>query len=598
MSLFKGIGWRIFVSFSLLCVSLVLVIGYLGLRSSYDAIYGNAANEIRVLSVTLAQLLQRYLWRAEAALKSLQSHGALVTALAEQGPVTPESEAEVEAFLRARLASFKELSHLSLFNRSGHCVASTDPDWHDVDIKGQPFFTAGLKAFHFAEIFDSSDEGKIQLVSTPVTNGVAVRGVLVGQINLKEIYELMDQKLEVVPDSEAFVLDKRLRFITSGVSGPQDLMESHLASTPLARHLRETFWVGRYSSYDGSEVLGTAYKLPSSDWYVVIERRFDAINDQITRILVIMSAITGVLLIAVVAITYGLTSSITRPVRALVESARQISEGDLSRPLVVPRASPEIAFLAREFDGMRAKIASYQERLLAQLRTSEERRITSERLAAVGALAASLAHEIRNPLNAMSLLIANFEHQKSGEEKSRRIITTMREEIARLDRLVTNVLEYAKPVNLARQRVGLAALCREVAEFYRPSIVEKGLRLEVVAPTAEVVAVTDRDRVKQCVVNLLQNAIEAAPHGTAIEIKISSDAHFGRVTVTDEGAGLTPEASEHVFDLFFTTKETGTGLGLSTVKKIVLAAGGDVTITNRAEHGAQAEIAIPLDLQI
>ena len=107
-------------------------------------------------------------------------------------------------------------SDLAIFNAAGFCIGATDPDWENLRASKESFFTGGLKQYHFGQIYDSPDEGKVQLVSTPISSGGDVLGVLVGELKLSALYDLMDQKLGVGDEAEVFLLDANLRFITPG----------------------------------------------------------------------------------------------------------------------------------------------------------------------------------------------------------------------------------------------------------------------------------------------------------------------------------------------------------------------------------------------
>jgi len=593
----RRIGWRIFLPFAVLFVALSVLFSVIGLQFAEKTIRSNAANELRILSIVLSRQVQRQLSRVEVSLDSMENHGFLVQELRAGEP----NKAAIEDFLQKRLKMLPLFEDLAVFNRAGLCVGATSPTWYELSGRQQPFFINALKnGFNFSDIF-TSNEGKIQLVSTPVTNGTVAKGVLVGQVNMSSIYDLMDQKLGVSESTDAFLVDSALRFITPGKTGIDRLLESHLAA-PLLKHLNnQDFWVDQYKNFSGQEVLGTVLKIPGHRWYVVVERDMAEITRPMSsaKELIVLGSLA--LIFVLMLVTYGMTRSITRPLLLLVEGAQRLAKGDFKSPFAIPKGLDEVAFLAGEFEKMRAQIAAAQEDMLEKLEESERRRLDNERLAAIGTLASTLAHEIRNPLNAMSLLLSRLELGKATAPSREGAIRDLRGEIARLDRLVSDILDYARPLVLNDQTIDLNELISTTLELYKGVFERKQVRYQLDLPKDALVIRGDPDRLKQCLVNLLQNAFEAvAADG---HIKVSGERGPDgavHIYIRDDGPGLPAQPEGRLFDLFFTTKETGTGLGLSTVKKIVDAHGGHISLESRSDgedgttiRGAQAHILLP-----
>ncbi len=586
--LFRKIGTRIFVSFTILLVGLIVLLSVIGLQFAQKTITANAANEVRVLSIVLSNQVQRQLGRIEESMVSMEDQGLLNIEL-KSG--TPDKKA-IEEFLDKRLRMLPLFEDFALYNRQGACVGATSESWYEISAKQKTFFVSGLKAFNFSDIF-TSDEGKIQLVSMPVMSGNKPIGVLVGQVNMSSIYDLMDQKLGVSDTTDAFILDSALRFITPGKTGIDRLLESHLVATPLIRHLKDEFWVDQYKNFNGEDVLGTVVKVPGRQWYIVVERDIEEVRRPINNAKKGIFAASVVLMVLLILTTYFLSRSITKPLLALVEGTQRIAQGSFKEELEIPKGIDEVAFLASEIDKMRARIATFQEQMIERLEVSERKRLENERLAAIGTLASTLAHEIRNPLNGMSLLLSRLELSRSGSAQSETVIRDLRGEIARLDRLVSDILDFARPLNLQYDDFDLSPLLEGTIDLYRGQFEQKKIQYSLTFPKGPVKVHADPDRLKQCMVNLLQNAAEACGVGGRIDVQARPEGGLAEVSIRDDGIGLPPEAETRLFDLFFTTKETGTGLGLSTVKKIVNAHGGQISLT-AANPGTEVRMTLPL----
>lgn len=591
VGLFRKIGTRIFASFTLLLVILVSLMSFLGLQFAEKTISANAANELRLLSVVLSRQVQRQLIRIEESMTSMENHGFLIEQLATP---TPDRQA-IDQFLQERMRLLPLFDDFAVYDRKGNCIGATSPSWYTISAKQKAFYVYGLKGFNFSDIF-TSDEGKIQLVSTPINNGSVTKGVFVGQVNMSSIYDVMGQKLGLSESTDAFILDGALRFITPGKTGIDKLLESHLVATTLKRHLKEEFWVDRYKNFDGADVLGTVFRIPGRRWYVVVERDLKEVRRPIDDAKKVVLGASLLLLVLLIFTTYFLSRSITRPLLVLVDSTQRIAAGDFKQSVLIPKGLDEVAFLAAEIDKMRARIAAFQERMRERLQESERKRIENERLAAIGTMASTLAHEIRNPLNGMSLLVSRLELKQGTSTAQTGVIDDLRGEIGRLDRLVSEILDYARPITLHLDDVNLGPLLEGSIELLRGSFDAKGMGATLILPHGEVRARADGDRIKQCVVNLLRNAAEASTTGGHVDVEADIIGVNVVITVRDTGSGIKPETVDRLFDLFFTTKDTGTGLGLSTVKKMVEAHGGQISLVSRSDGvcGTEARLSFPI----
>lgn len=235
---------------------------------------------------------------------------------------------------------------------------------------------------------------------------------------------------------------------------------------------------------------------------------------------------------------------------------------------------------------------------VTERRALERRAAEAEALAHMGTLAAGLAHEVRNPLNAALLqlhLLGRFvgRAEVPEQEAMGRKVRIVETELKRLERLLSDFLEIARPRPMAREPVDLAALVEEVASFQDPAASERGVSLvRRVSPGR---AVGDRERLKQVFFNLISNALEASPPGSAITVGCHHDPDddLVSVSVVDVGRGIPGAMLEKVFEPFFTTKEAGTGLGLSIVRQIVERHAGRVEVESAEGRGTRVTVFIP-----
>ncbi len=244
------------------------------------------------------------------------------------------------------------------------------------------------------------------------------------------------------------------------------------------------------------------------------------------------------------------------------------------------------------------------EQALRQVRLHEEKRElarraqVAEKLAAVGTMTAGLSHEIRNPLNAAGLQLSVLERRikrspPSEQEPLLEPLRLVRDEIGRLEHLLEDFLQFARPRELQLQRVDLAQLIEAVAGFLSGDAERRGISLEQRIAVPPPAAVADPDRLRQVAMNLALNALEATPKGGRVRIEADRDGADVFFAVQDSGPGIEPSARARLFEPFFTTKPSGSGLGLAIVHAIVTQHGGTIHITESALGGARFAVLLP-----
>ncbi|HET7295062.1 MAG TPA: GAF domain-containing protein [Vicinamibacteria bacterium] len=233
------------------------------------------------------------------------------------------------------------------------------------------------------------------------------------------------------------------------------------------------------------------------------------------------------------------------------------------------------------------------------LKEAQQRLLQNERMALLGTFASGLAHEVRNPLNSIALQLSLLERRIAGVDSKlmdqlEELVGVIREEIRRLDALVGDFLYFSKTSRIQFQDGDLDALMDEVTRLLRPEARGAGVTLRRQRTGGAVPRLRmDAEKIKQVVINLVRNAIEAMPDGGLVALE--SGARDGRalVVVRDNGPGL-PDGID-VFQLFVTTKPKGTGLGLSIAQQIVLAHGGEIGASSEPGKGTTFTIALPLE---
>src|SRR5690349_8057799 len=220
----------------------------------------------------------------------------------------------------------------------------------------------------------------------------------------------------------------------------------------------------------------------------------------------------------------------------------------------------------------------------------------SERLAALGRITAGVAHEVKNPLNSMRLWLENLKESLSAESDgaSQQAVQVLDKEIDRLDAVVKRFLDFTRPMDIRLEQTQLAELLKEVLEIAKPQLEKSNILLAQLLPIDVPEVYVDRALLKQAVLNLVLNAAEAMPNGGKLRLVLSRRGEMAEITVGDTGKGIPPENQQKIFQLFFTTRPGGSGIGLASTFRIVELHNGSIDFTSEVGRGTTFRIELPL----
>jgi len=223
---------------------------------------------------------------------------------------------------------------------------------------------------------------------------------------------------------------------------------------------------------------------------------------------------------------------------------------------------------------------------LSPIRDLEEQVRQSEKMAAVGRLAAGVAHEVRNPLSSMRGLARFLARDMDENSREAEYLKVMVDEIDRLNRVMTGLLDFARPRQPNLERLDLNEAVRHTLGLITDDAKHQGVIVEESLSADPVIVMADRDQVTQAVLNVLLNGIEVMPDGGSLKVRTFRERDFAVVSVEDTGPGIQAEDHSRIFDPFYTTKHRGTGLGLALVSRIMEAHGGRVIVSGQPGCGA------------
>jgi signal transduction histidine kinase len=318
-----------------------------------------------------------------------------------------------------------------------------------------------------------------------------------------------------------------------------------------------------------------------------------------SRALLVISVATAIALIIALTVM-GLVAYTLRPLRRLREGVRRVAAGDFAE--VEVNTGDELGELATEFNRMSASLAE-RDRLLTK---QHYKLLRSERLATVGKMSSHIAHEIRNPLSSIGLNTELLEEELSAASvtgndsasESKALITAIRTEVDRLAGVTEQYLRFARLPKPEMEITDVNSLVTDLTSFMDQefSAQDIGVRIQLAETLPDVRM--DRDQMRQAILNLLRNAMEATEVNGKVVIETGIQDHMVFIQISDDGPGIDAEKIEKIFDPFFTTKPSGTGLGLPLVHHVIRDHGGDIQVASTPPNGAQFTLLLPVeDLQ-
>ena len=230
---------------------------------------------------------------------------------------------------------------------------------------------------------------------------------------------------------------------------------------------------------------------------------------------------------------------------------------------------------------------------LTQIRDLKKQVETNRRLAAIGKLAAGVAHEIRNPLSSIKGFATYFSRRYENEPEDVEIAKIMVQEVERMDRSITQLLEFAKPMAVQIKQTRIVPLIRHSLKLVSHDLGKKKIQVKTDIRTKRESIYTDPERICQVLLNLYMNALNAMDSNGILEVGVADVADNFEIRVADNGCGIPAKDIEKIFDPYFTTRAKGTGLGLSIAHRIVENLNGDIRVESRPSKGTVFYITLP-----
>ncbi len=307
------------------------------------------------------------------------------------------------------------------------------------------------------------------------------------------------------------------------------------------------------------------------------------------RIVLLIATTGAIVIFAVLVIVLGVM--VRQPMLELQEKISRVSNGELDVRVSFAGRNDDIGDLGRNFNRMVEQLRESREEIQRLHQTQMSR---AEHLATLGELAAGLAHEIRNPLAGIAGVIDVLGSHLPESTPARDVLEEVKQEIGHINRIVSDLLETARPKPPDFRLSDLNATAEHAVIFARQQALSKPIAIELTR--CEELPPVDHDsrQIHQVLLNLLLNAIQAIEGPGWVRVEVGRRDGAAEVRVADNGRGIAPENLGNIFRPFFTTKGDGTGLGLSLARRIVEDHGGAIEVSSRPGHGSEFTVVLPL----
>ena len=485
-------------------------------------------------------------------------------------------------------------------DRNGVCVASSDPvdigrNFAGTAIAGPP--SAGPNPSEPTLEWSERHQAAYLRLASPIPDPDR-KGEMLGTLVAMLDREVLDRIVVSKPghsNVELRLLDKDERLI-AGRDTPLEIR--HVAAWRVGQGenpdrfpaggpplLREgTDAAGR--AFITAEVpIGSREMLPTPGWHLMASVPKDLALSPVAAVRDRVLATGLALVVFGLLAAAWLASRLTQPIKELTRVAARIARSGDLEAVPSPRSHDEVGELARAF-----------QRMVGAVTTANDEMVRTSKLAFLGEMAAGMAHEIRTPLgiirNAAQLLERRMD--KAGDNEAGEWAVFIREESDRLAKVVTELLDFVKPVPPMKNQVDLHAVARRAASLLSVEAANRGVTIDVAEPAPAVVVPCDADQIHQVCLNLLMNALQASTRGGSVHVSVESRGETAALIVRDRGNGIPADIANRLFEPFTSQRDGGIGLGLAIVRRIVRAHGGEVTARNRTGGGAKFVVTLPL----
>jgi len=484
-----------------------------------------------------------------------------------------------------------------ILDSTGTILVTTSFGEEMQDASNEPYFKTSIRGDEYiSDVYFTPSRFPVLLIAKPIRIYNRVIGVLAAEIDLKSIWDLVDN-IRIGKTGFAFLVS------TNGVVIAHRDKEKVLEKEDYSQYeffheIQQNRQGVTTIKINGLQCITAFAPVERLKWGIVIqqtEKEAFAFAKLMQLRVYIFVALT-----TIIAVILGFLSvqRFTRPLLELVKGTREYAKGNLKHRIAIKRQD-EIAELADEFNSMAGSLTKYQNDLKKMTRLATLSRFTS-----------MISHEIKNPLNSMNINMQILKRLIYKEDipvdRKIKYLNVISSEITRINDLINNFLAISRPPELSFHLANVHHILDEVALIQEAHAITEGVKIKRNYAPGEALGMLDHNQLKQVFHNIIVNAIEAMKNGG--ELLISTDIveprssnnskseqnYYVKIQFTDTGAGMPKTVIKDVFEFYYTTKKTGTGLGLPIAKQIIEGHSGKIFIQSREGAGTSVSIILPI----
>ncbi len=595
------------VTFLFLLVSLVplIIVSGFSLRTAEELITNMVSNQLESVADDKLNLLEKWLSERKADLKVVADSSIIRS-------MDPAGIASYLELVRVNYEVYRDFVVVSIdgsavFDNTGKPSDYTSEQWFKEAMAGK-FYQSDI-------ILEPGSRESVFRISSPIySEDGKIKGAVRATVGTHAILSIILQ-VSLGKTGESYLVDKNGTFLAH--QDPRKILAENIARSGSFKKLFSgSQYPIFYTDYRGIEVLGASRHIPDTDWYLVVEQdREEAFASVFSLKRYIYTAIFLSVLITLI-LSWLLAYYIVKPIQELSAAAWALERGEFEEDRFITNRGDEIGALFAAFGKMAGQLKARQYSLEekvdmteaelkeadVKLKKTEEAAARSERLAALGRLAAGVTHEIRTPLTSLKLFLQSVKDDIEISPESTEDYRIATSQISRIEATINRFLDFAKPQEPVFSFIDIEQLIDEALQVVQPRAIQQEIMVKKETDPGLPLISGDRKQLGEALLNLMVNALETMSSGDTLTVSTAHDQKLlqarskkcVRIDVSDTGEGIDPQNLDKLFDPFFTTKASGTGLGLSIVNSTVIRHGGGVTVESGIGTGAKFSIYLPV----
>jgi len=585
-------GLRLKLTAALISVVAVTILsaGYFTIRYSYEALKHQKQQDELVMARNIVAQVDEVLNKAKQTVEALARHPAIVS--------MDRSQQREALTLVTKVTELIDGILILDMNGRVRVTDRAEPNTGDLlPVEPHKHFVQPVerrRVAQFSDIFTSRSGELVVAINAPILHEGALAGVLSGVILLKNHSMGGIEGIRIGKSGYAYLVDS----LGNVIIHPQrtKLLENFSANPAVQQLLKKREGVIEFVNQEDVPIVAAFAPIEQTGWGVVVRQPTAETYAYANQILFFLSLVFFISLVAAASIGIYLAHKIAKPVTTLVQGVKKVTAGDMETQIPIT-GQDEIGQLASAFNEMTQKLKHH----LDEIQKSHERVLEtqkqlaqSEKLAAIGQLAAGLAHEINNPLNIISGFNELLREQTPENDPRRANLEEIYRETGRCQKQVAELLHFAKPKDPERAPTDIGKLVEGTLNLMQSQAKALGIEIENRADSELPLLQVDADQIKQALLNLLINACQAMPEGGRLSVRSGRINRHVAIRIEDTGKGISKSDMDNIFNPFFTTKEEGTGLGLPLSYALVERHGGKIQVHSEEGHGSVFTVLLPI----